>query len=120
VRGKRVLVVDDILTSGATMTEAARHLYAAGATSVMACPIAINQSEINCDPNYELQCPRKDCSGNMRVRFAAKTEGAFWGCDQWRSDGTGCAQMMTFAEGMTAANRLTDRDSIMVFGNVPF
>ena len=120
VRGQGILLVDDVLTSGATMVEAARSLYAAGAVTVIGCPIAVNPSEINYDPNYELRCPRAGCDGTMRIRFASGTEGAFWGCDRRRAGGDGCGEMMKFDVGLAAANRLSNRDSIMVFAHTPF
>ena len=40
VRGKRVLLIDDVLTTGATLSEASRVLLAAGAKSVDAAVLA--------------------------------------------------------------------------------
>jgi ComF family protein len=40
VRGKRIILVDDVVTSGATMTEAARVLREAGAVSVFGIALA--------------------------------------------------------------------------------
>jgi ComF family protein len=40
VKGKRVLLVDDIMTSGATLREATRALFAAGAAQVSALVVA--------------------------------------------------------------------------------
>jgi predicted amidophosphoribosyltransferase len=40
VRGRRILLLDDICTSGATLTECIRELKAAGAENVVCCTVA--------------------------------------------------------------------------------
>ena len=47
VAGQRVLVIDDILTTGATLDEAARTLRAAGATQVVAAALARTPSQLD-------------------------------------------------------------------------
>ncbi|HET9394215.1 MAG TPA: phosphoribosyltransferase family protein [Candidatus Rubrimentiphilum sp.] len=120
VRGKTVLLVDDILTSGATIVEMTRILHEAGATSIIACPVAITQRVINYDPDYELACPRAGCTGTMRIRFAKNTEGTFWGCDQWLPGNRGCNEMMSFQDGLAAVNRLATTDAIVTVGGYSF
>lgn len=45
VRGKRILLVDDILTTGSTMGECTRTLYEAGAAEVMCIALAAREHE---------------------------------------------------------------------------
>ncbi len=112
VTGKNVLIVDDVLTSGATIVEMAATLLAAGAQSVVGLPIAINQREINYDLTDDLPCPKDGCPGTMQMRFAAKNDGTFWGCDQWPT----CKENIWFFEGLKAHNERNVRDRIVVFG----
>ncbi len=45
-KNKRVLLIDDVMTSGASITEAAKSLYAAGAKIVLALVLASNKDRI--------------------------------------------------------------------------
>lgn len=43
IRGRRILLIDDVLTTGATMGEAARVLHSAGAEAVIAAVLAVTR-----------------------------------------------------------------------------
>jgi predicted amidophosphoribosyltransferase/FMN phosphatase YigB (HAD superfamily) len=73
VAGKRVLLLDDVYTSGATARACASALRAAGAASVEVLAFALTQS-----PQAE-PCPR--CGGRLRVKDGRY--GRFVGCGNW-------------------------------------
>lgn len=54
VKGKKVLLVDDILTTGSTMSEAARRLKIAGATAVYGLAVASPKYNVPCENNEEI------------------------------------------------------------------
>jgi predicted amidophosphoribosyltransferase len=120
VAGKRVLLVDDILTSGATAVEIARTLTAAGAVEAVVCPLAIDQVSINYSEDDELPCPADDCEGHLQVRFKSTGDAAFWGCTSWQPDGSGCGTMMYFELGWRAVNERNLRKNIILYKNAPF
>ena len=120
VAGKRVLLVDDVLTSGATVVEIARTLLSAGASDVIVCPLAIDQVSINYDEEDELPCPEAGCNGKLQIRFKTNGDAAFWGCTNWARDGSGCNKMMNFLPGWQAANERNARENIDLYVNDPF
>jgi hypothetical protein len=114
VRGKRFLILDDVLTSGATIVEAVRTLYEAGAAEVLACPISIDQAQINYNPDEdELPCGSVTCDGKMQLRFKRNGKAAFWGCSNWNQSGDGCSERLDFQQGWLAINSLNVREKIM-------
>jgi len=114
VLDKRILLIDDILTSGSTIVEVARVLRRAGACEVTVFPLGITQSIVNYDPDLELPCENERCDGIMRIRFANASDGAFWGCSEWRPGDRGCNSTLKFEEGLREVNRLITTDSIVV------
>ncbi len=70
---RRVLLLDDVLTSGSTVRECAGVLRRAGAVEVRSLALGLSQKIF-----YRKECPR--CGRSMRIR-ARKSDGSlFWGC----------------------------------------
>jgi len=80
-----VLLVDDVLTSGATTDECARVLTAAQAGTVHTVCLSVDQ-----DPFVTRSCPA--CAwGQLRFKTNSYNGTHFWGCSKWRRDGSGCS-----------------------------
>jgi len=118
VSSKSVLLIDDILTSGATAIEAARALFDAGATGVTVVVIGADQRVIVADSSKDLPCPKPGCDGAMVIRYNPKDDGAFWGCTRF-VEGT-CSTTYTWKRGLVLYNRLNDRDDIETSRDVEF
>lgn len=107
VRGKHIILVDDIFTTGATISECAAELMSAGASQVTLLTLAINQF----DPLWgvhrkPLLCPA--CDGHMRLMLKRNGLGAFFGCSNfWES---GCKQGIDFIQGWQEMNTLNAID----------
>lgn len=84
VSGKRILIIDDVLTSGATLSRARQLLLSIGASNVMGVVLAKTVSIIE----DERVCP--ECSRMMRVQFNKKIGTRFWGCIGFRDETNPC------------------------------
>ena len=51
IAGRRVLLVDDIITSGATVSACAKALYDGGAADVFAVSLAVEEDRLSALPN---------------------------------------------------------------------
>ena len=76
--GKRVVVVDDVMSSGATARESSRILRAAGAEDVRIVALGVTQEVF-----FRKICPR--CNRSMVRRPNGTTGVLFWGCSGFRS-----------------------------------
>lgn len=118
VRGRRVLLVDDVLTSGATVTSAASALLDAGAAMVGVLVIAYNQNCVHRgygEPG--VPCASEGCRGRMILQFSTKSDAAFWGCSRWRE---GCTARLYFRPGLSALNAENLRTLIEVSPDIGF
>jgi predicted amidophosphoribosyltransferase len=99
-KGKHVVVLDDVISTGATALESARELYQAGARRVTILVLAINQfKHFLSIGNKPLVC---QCGGELKMRFNSRNNSAFFGCSNYPS----CRSSLDFFEGVQAYNRL--------------
>lgn len=92
---KHVILLDDILTTGATALECARVMYDKGAARVTLVVLAVNQkpNEWRKKNVKLLTCPR--CGQKMLQRINSRTNEAFYGCADYEH----CRGNLTYADG---------------------
>ena len=97
IRGKNVVVIDDVLVTGSTIIEIANLLFANGAKTVTVMVVAINQWKLNWkDSRFKpVKCGK--CGSDMIVRINSATHIPFWGCSKF-SDG--CRNSLSYDEGI--------------------
>lgn len=118
VDGQRILIVDDILTSGATIVSSAAALLDAGAGAVGALAIEYNQRHIHRDSGFP--CPETGCNGTMKLRLGNKVSTAFWGCSNWQEPGCNCDARMSFRRGMFLYNNRNRAANIDIVPEISF
>lgn len=97
VKGKHVVLIDDIISTGSTAFEAAKTMYEEGATKVTILVLAINQLSNNIrQHNYStLKC---ECGKEFKMNFNKKNNSAFFGCSGYFDDN--CKNSMNYLDGI--------------------
>ncbi len=96
-----VVIIDDVISTGATALEAANEFYKAGARKVTILVLAINQFKNYLITSYQpLMC---QCGSEMKMRFNRTNNSAFFGCSNYRSCNN---KGLDFFAGMKAYNQL--------------
>ena len=77
IKGKNIIVIDDVYSTGSTIEEAIKTLYENGANKVFAVLLAVNQMTESNIEYKNLKC--KLCGNEMKLRINKKGE-LFFGC----------------------------------------
>lgn len=77
IKGKNIIVIDDVYSTGSTIEEAIKTLYENGANKVFAVLLAVNQMTESNIEYQNLKCG--ECGNEMKLRKNKKGE-LFFGC----------------------------------------
>lgn len=77
IKGKNIIIIDDVYSTGSTIEEAIKTLYENGANKVLAVLLAVNQMTESNIEYKNLKC--KLCGNEMKLRINKKDE-LFFGC----------------------------------------
>lgn len=102
-KNKHVVILDDILTSGATSREAARVVYEKGAMRVSIVVIAINQYN-NISLNQYLKPINCNCGGEQILKINGKNNAGFFGCTNNSNYDIRCFKTMNYFDGINLFN----------------
>lgn len=82
VREKSVIIIDDVYSTGSTITEAIKTLYENGAAKVTAIILAVNQMTESILAYQNLSCPH--CGNPMLLRMNSQNGKLFFGCKGYK------------------------------------
>lgn len=83
VRGKHIVLIDDVLTTGATALECSKMLLDQGANQVTIAVLAINQFRFSGTANILDEFIKCDQCGEHLILKLTKENSAFYGCTRW-------------------------------------
>ncbi|MCQ4637335.1 hypothetical protein NE619_11430 [Anaerovorax odorimutans] len=104
VKGKHIVLLDDILTSGATAAEAADELYLRGAEKVTVVVLAIKQNKNNFLDEKLVPIRCRKCGGEMQLRINRTTQEAFFGCRELYNKEAPCTYIEGYKKAMERRN----------------
>lgn len=111
IDGKHVLLVDDVVTSGATAAECARMLHQAGAQRVTVLAIGKDQKIITGFPGDQtLECPKCESVLYFKPKMWDQSYEGFWGCSTYRT--LRCDGKYSLSEGLRLWNQRNTRDML--------
>ncbi|MBQ4899375.1 ComF family protein [Paenibacillus sp. Marseille-P2973] len=104
VSGKHIILLDDVFTTGATVTECAETLRKAGATKVSILAIASHQftPKSFVFSRSTLSCPVDRCDGHLRLTLKRNND-FFYGCSNFSKNN--CKGGTNYFEGWHSINK---------------
>ncbi len=105
LENKHMVIIDDVVTTGATAKEAARVLYSHGASKVTFIALAVNQFGMPVLHIKELSCTR--CGNQMKMLFTSD-DSAIFEC----SGSQGCGRQLSYFAGLRQRN-IQNEEAIM-------
>ncbi|MBE7897490.1 hypothetical protein G7L40_02075 [Paenibacillus polymyxa] len=81
-RGKKIVLIDDVITTGATVGECAKTLLASGANEVVIVVLAVNQYD-PIFPVHEKKFTCSICGEDLHLRLFKNGKGFMYGCNNY-------------------------------------
>jgi hypothetical protein len=102
LKGKHIVLIDDVISTGATAFEAAKTILQGGASRVTILVLAINQltNNIRRHSFVPLYC---DCGRELRMRFNRRNNSAFFGCTGYSEQA--CNATLDYYDGIVRHNK---------------
>ena len=109
VKGRNIVLLDDIVSSGATFRECATELYKNNAEKVTLITLGVNQFHSSWRFKYHKKILCKECDGHMVLRFNSKktNKPAFFGCSNYYSKNK-CKFTLNYSYGLNEYFQATD------------
>ena len=92
LHGERIVIIDDVITTGATMNECIKILKEAGAGDIYIIVLAVNQYGLNYWSSNEIVINCPNCGQRMNLLINSRNRSFFYSCKS-------CHKTMNFSEG---------------------
>lgn len=110
VKDKNILIIDDVFTTGSTITEIAKTLYEAGANNVEAIILAINQLTDTVVKYKGIPCPI--CKEQMVLKVNSNDGSLFFGCPNYNEHNKNTT--INFKDGIECLKELNKLEIISI------